>query len=207
MAIMTAALTLLNKSNELIAKDRDKLVKLNNAHLTMKQLTNALLQLWRGQQESAQNNIQSELQNKVFLLDELVENSVSACQQHFFRRNIFFAINMQGNTKLYGQFELAEILINNLLRNACQYSVNGKVTVDLNKHCLIVENDILTIDNTEKVTQPADKADITYGYGVGLFLVEKICQQQKWQLTVTSTAVLFTVQITFHNVQDKAILG
>lgn len=202
MAIMAAALTLLNKSDDIITKDRDKLTKLTKAHLKMKQLTNTLLQLWRGQQDSTQNQVGNELQNKVFLLDELVENSVLACQEHFSKRRISFAVNMQGNTRLFSHLELADILISNLLRNACQYSVNGKVNVDINNHCLFIENDILDVSDAGSVITYLDGAEVAYGYGIGLFLAEKICLQQQWQLKITSKATLFKVQVTFKDSQE-----
>jgi len=199
MAIMAAALTLLNKSDNIIAKDRDKLVKLDKAHLTMKQMTNTLLQLWRGQKNLAQN--------KVFLLDELIENSVSFCQQQFKKRNIFFDINMNGNTKLYGQLELAGILINNLLRNACQYSEDGNVSIDINNQCLLIENVIAEVNDTSSKDMNSEVSEVTYGYGLGLFLAEKICQQQQWQLKITSKAQLFSVQVTFYDAQEQATLS
>jgi len=224
MAITAAALTLLNNSDQIIAKDREKLAKLNKAHLNMKQLTNTLLQLWRGQQhlsksgskyssnQSTQSNQVNELQNKVFLLDELVENSVAVCQQQFTRRSITFSVNFQGNTKLFGQLELADILINNLLRNACQYSVDDTVRLDINNHCLLVENAISVHEDLENDLDVLDTiepeaTDDNYGYGIGLFLAETICQQQGWQLKITSKASLFAVQVTFHDVPDESSSG
>lgn len=203
MAIMAAALTLLNNSDAITAKDKNKLVKLNKAHLTMKQLTNTLLQLWRGQQElTPPTKASHALQNKVFLLDELVENSVLACKKHFSKRNICFAVNMQGNTSLFGQMELADILISNLLRNACQYSVLGKVNVEISDHTLLIENDILAVSTAEN-TLELEEAGVTYGYGVGLFLVETICQQQQWQLNIRSNAQRFTVEVIFYDAPEQ----
>ena len=197
MAITAAALTLLNKSEQLIAKDRATLAKLHRAHLTMKQLTNTILQLWRGQHPSSQNIVVNERQNKIFLLDELVEKSMQACQQQFSRRNLSFEVNIQGNTKIFSQLELADILIQNLLRNACQYSANDKVKLEINNHCLLIENSIGENNDSEKTTTNQEMSDVNYGYGVGLFMAETICQQQDWQLKITSKASVFTVQVNF----------
>jgi signal transduction histidine kinase len=202
MAIMAAALTLLNKSEKIVDSDRGKLIKLYKAHQNMKQLTNTLLQLWRREEYSAKKSIQNELQNKVFLLDELVENSVSFYQEQFSKKNISFTVNIQGKTKLFSQLELADILISNLLRNACQYSANGQVNIDINNQCLFVENYILEDFTTEEKTKIPEESDITYGYGLGLLLAEKICQQQNWLLAITSKSQLFTVQVTFHDALD-----
>jgi len=208
MAIMAAALTLLNNSDAITAKDKNTLVKLNKAHLTMKQLTNTLLQLWRGQQDLAHTKqVPHALQNKVFLLDELVENSVLACKEHFSKRKVSFAVNMQGNTRLFGQLELADILITNLLRNACQYSISGKVNVDISDRTLLIENDIAAVRAAEKKTSKLEESGVTYGYGLGLFLAETICQQQQWQLKITSNAQRFTVEVIFQDAPDQLNQG
>ena len=200
MAIMAAALTLLNSSDAITAKDKNKLVKLNKAHLTMKQLTNTLLQLWRGQQElTHQKQVTHALQNKVFLLDELVENSVLACKEHFSKRKLSFTVSMQGNTRLFGQLELADILITNLLRNACQYSMSGRINVDISDRTLLIENDIVAVSAAEKKMSQLEESGVTYGYGLGLFLAETICQQQQWQLKTTSNEQYFTVEVIFQD--------
>lgn len=203
IAIISAALTLLNKSETLSAKDKEKILKLSNAHIKMKQLTNTLLLLWREEQRfeqiSTDTNEQYIRPNKVFLMDELIELAVKNCQQQFSRRKINFVININENTRFYGQYELADILINNLLRNACQYSSDRSIKIELKENCLIIENLIAEVDvqALEK-----SKSDADYGYGLGLFLADKICQQCQWSLNITSTASLFRVKVTFNEPND-----
>lgn len=196
IAIISAALTLLNKSENINATDKGKLLKLNNAHLKMKQLTQTLLQLWRSEQSSSvvSENIdgQHQIANKVFLLDELIEQAVTSCQQQFSRKNIQFVIEMDEHMRLYGQYELANILINNLLRNACQYTADGNIKLVLKNKALMVENRIAE----NAITAISDEAtELSYGYGLGLFLAEKISQQCHWSLDITSTDQLFRVKV------------
>jgi len=208
IAIISAALTLLNKSETITAKDQDKLVKLSKAHRKMKQLTHTLLHLWRGEQgekSSIKNHI---AQNKVFLLAELIEQAVSSCQQQFIQRNINFSVSMNNEASLFSQYELAEILIQNLLCNACQYSADGIVKVHLNHHNLVVENTVNEmpegsgIAKVKPIPENTTIPKVNYGYGLGLFLAEKICQQQQWTLEMSSTEKIFTTKVTFNNEKD-----
>lgn len=196
IAIISAALTLLNSSKNINAKDKSKLIKLNNAHLKMKQLTQTLLQLWRSEQRpnvaSAKVNGQYQIANKVFLLDELIEQAVTSCQQQFSRKNIQFVIEMDEHIRFYGQYELADILIHNLLRNACQYTADGKIKLVLKNKSLLVENSIA--DNAISAIND-DTTELNYGYGLGLFLAEKICQQCHWSLELSSTDYFFRVKV------------
>lgn len=203
ISIISAASALLNKSEHITAKDSKTLLKLHTANLTMKQLTNTLLRLWQGQQHSDSGQKHSLLVNKVFLFDELVESAVASAQQQFERKNINFMVNMTENIKLLGQFELTEILVSNLIRNACQYSSNARVKVDLHSHDLLIENMIDASNNNENnvasnevLNSSTKKPD--YGYGLGLFLAEKICQQLQWQLQISSNENIFKVKVSFN---------
>jgi len=144
----------------------------------------------------------------VFLLAELIEQAVSSCQQQFIQRNINFSVSMNNEASLFSQYELAEILIQNLLCNACQYSADGIVKVHLNHHNLVVENTVNEmpegsgIAKVKPIPENTTIPKVNYGYGLGLFLAEKICQQQQWTLEMSSTEKIFTTKVTFNNEKD-----
>jgi signal transduction histidine kinase len=130
-------------------------------------------------------------------LDELIEQAVTSCQQQFSRKNIQFVIEMDEHIHLYGQYELADILINNLLRNACQYAADGKIKLTLKNKCLLIEN---SITNNVMLLSNDETTEQSYGYGLGLFLAEKICQQCEWSLDITSAENLFSIKV---NLSDR----
>ncbi|MFT5760790.1 MAG: hypothetical protein ACI9LM_005577 [Alteromonadaceae bacterium] len=78
----------------------------------------------------------------------------------------------------------------------------------INKHTLLVENDTSQAGDNELLTTSTEPSDMIYGYGygLGLFLAEKICQQQQWQLKITSKPPLFKVQVTFYDAQEQSKL-
>jgi signal transduction histidine kinase len=102
--------------------------------------------------------------------------------------------------KLFTQYEFTEILVNNLLRNACQYTTDATVKVNLFKHHFLIEN---TVENSSVLGLSdniiSDSDDYGYGYGLGLFLAEIICDQLQWQLEITSQKNTFSVKVMFDN--------
>jgi len=59
----------------------------------------------------------------------------------------------------------------------------------------------LIADNA--ITAISDEAtELNYGYGLGLFLAEKICQQCQWSLDISSTAQLFRVKVGLNDVNE-----
>ncbi|GEK10280.1 ATP-binding protein [Pseudoalteromonas peptidolytica] len=67
----------------------------------------------------------------------------------------------------------AKIVIGNLIRNAMQHTFCG--TIEIHQH-----QDLITIKKTESIDNLAPQID-TLGYGLGLKLVEQLCQQLNWQ--------------------------
>lgn len=207
IAIISAAVTLLKKSDKLLPKDIAKLDKLNNANLSMKQLSHTLLQLWRGQKSigNSEHQTQPLVDKKIFLLDELIEQAITHCQQQFKRKNIVIELIIHEPIKLLAQYEFTEILINNLLRNACQYTTDARVKATLFKHYFLIENSVENShlsDQSDNTPPERDEYDHGYGYGLGLFLAEKICQQMQWQLKITSPKQKFSVKVMFDNIVE-----
>ncbi len=93
------------------------------------------------------------------------------------------------------------------MRNGSQYSVDDIIKVELRHHCLQIENRVADAIGSATATDGVDMSEVDYGYGLGLFLANKICQQQRWQLDVTSTAQLFTVKVNFNSIEERPILG
>jgi len=184
IATISAALSLLNKSNNLNNKELKVLEKLTKANRNMKQLTNTLLQLWRRQENTSQNYSQ----DKLFLLDELIEQAIAECQLQFSNHSFHFNIDVEDNIQLFSQYELVKIIISNLIRNACQYSSDGVINIRL-------QNLNLTISNTFNTAEHKHHQSINYGFGLGLYLVEKICQQQHWKIDIVSSDQTFNVAI------------
>jgi signal transduction histidine kinase len=68
---------------------------------------------------------------------------------------------------------LLEIALGNLVRNAFQYTMRGKVTV-------VVHSDRVSVIDSGPGMDSCGK-----GMGLGLTIVERICETMNWQFTIS----------------------
>ncbi len=206
IAIINAATTLLEKRGSLSDKDAKTLAKLSKANGNMKKLANTLLQLWRKQE--------SNLAKSIVNLQTAVDSAIDACQQSMATDTSFIFEHgktnqdVQANTRKNTQTtiktypELMEITLQNILRNACQYSANNKVIISINTYELTVRNtiDIHLLGGTAD-NSIAENSNMypDYGFGLGLYLVENICVQQNWKLKIDKSNSEFCLSINFSN--------
>ena len=87
--------------------------------------------------------------------------------------------------------KLLKMVLENLVRNAFQYTHNGEILIKATQEGIEVINTCLK----EDVQYQAPQDD--YGYGVGLYLVEKICEQKDWKMTVKQSDEHFQVAMRF----------
>lgn len=195
ITIINAATTVLEKRGTLSDKDAKVLAKLTKANANMKKLTNTLLQLWR-KQESNLAKEQVDLQQALTLAIENCKQTIDA--------DITFVINNEQikrdntQTTIEAYSALVDIALQNILRNACQYSVNNKVILSLDEHKVTVKNaiDRHPDEASPNNIQPND-AYPEYGFGLGLYLVENICRLQHWHLAIDQSNTEFNVRVNF----------
>jgi len=179
ISIISAACALLDKRNELSEKDKKALIKLSCANNNMKRLTDTLLQLWRNQPASGQIT-------ELSLADILIEE-VNTSQLD---RSIV-EITHNNHQVFDGHKTQVSIVISNLLRNAYQYRNLGIINIKIEASVLTVSNQF---DNKEHTHDNED-----FGFGIGLYLVKKICTQNKWLIQTDTTESIFSVKIQFKN--------
>lgn len=181
ISVIAAAAALLQKRNELTEKDRDIVKKLVKANKNMGLMTKTLMQVWRKQsRETAAHS--------VFLADKI--KSIASENVELFAQQVDFEFEIILREEQMLDITLVELTLGNLLRNASQYSADGKVT------CLVDGNKV-TVSNLYDSTQQHEESH--YGYGFGLYLVSKICEQESWVLDVTTEHQMFSVSLVFNS--------
>ncbi len=81
------------------------------------------------------------------------------------------------------------VVLGNLLRNACNYTPDGKVVVVIDKTSVSVRDTGAGIDEESlaRVQQPFERGtDQGSGYGLGLDIVRRLCERYRWELSIQS---------------------
>jgi K+-sensing histidine kinase KdpD len=103
--------------------------------------------------------------------------------------SISFDIKVKSTQTLLLDVTLVKIVMSNLLRNAGQYSADGRVLVEIDK-------DRVFVANQYSVNQYQTHEPQQYGFGFGLYLIETICEQQCWAIEVKTETGCFSVGIS-----------
>ena len=183
LAITKASLEIINKQNPNLPQGIcKKLEKIEQSNNNMCSLSDSLLHLW------------SEKSIQLAYNDTDIGKIVSkSCQQyqHFIKdKNIDLELPYT-TVEVKAPSSLLEIIIVNLIKNAFQYTERGTVTVNYDSSLISVAN---CVDSDQSLRLTSSEK-MQYGYGVGLFIVESICQKLHWRLETSHIDNQFIAKI------------
>ena len=72
--------------------------------------------------------------------------------------------------------ELTEVVLTNLVRNAFQHGGSGDINITLTEHQFEVTNRL----DDENLTNDSEQQT---SFGIGLELIDRVCQNQGWRFT------------------------
>ncbi|MAD88487.1 MAG: hypothetical protein CMK64_02185 [Pseudoalteromonas sp.] len=183
--------------NVLSESKEEKIITENNfdtvakAVANINQITSILLALARS--ESSQTevvNLTAELES---LIIKQFDFLLAQADKH-----LELTLNFDGDVKVTCNQNLVNILMLNLLSNMVRHASGANAFITLNKRQLIFENH--TQQNT--INSPLAsgvKGKQSEGLGHGLNLIQRICEQSNWQLSIEQPPGYFIAQINFAN--------
>ncbi len=132
--------------------------------------------------------------------DKVVHQSIALLREHFERKKIKIATQIDDNITVKGNSSLIEILINNLLLNAIRYTLEeGEIIVTLSNQSFQVANSGAKSLDKELIFKRFVKFSNgnKSGSGLGLSIVQKIVDFQQWRITYhfENKKHIFTVKI------------
>jgi signal transduction histidine kinase len=119
-------------------------------------------------------------------LTHLIEREIERCQQLVVGKPVQIRFDHVAEVWIHARMELAGVAIGNLLRNACQYTEQGVVTVMLSPSQLIIEDNGPGIpDNVrerlfERFVRGGEQKQV--GSGLGLAIVKRVSDHLGWQV-------------------------
>ncbi len=153
---------------KLAEKDRKyaaSIARVNRAALNMQHITETLL--WLSSEDERQ------LEVGVVSMGSLIESLIE--DNHYLLEDKVIQIQPNISTQeLRIEIIPCQLIINNILRNAFQYTQKGIIKIDYSNQCLVIENNCES-PNAQQLTSS------DYGYGLGLQLVERIVSKMRWQ--------------------------
>ena len=174
IAIIKANLEIFEKL-DLTDSAKGPLIRLERANANMQLITETLLWLAR-QNDSIPAQVTINLPN---LLMQLID------EQNYLIQGEDVEVLTQFDPNEVSHLPLSPLMIvlNNLIRNAFQYTQHGWIKISFSDNCILIENH----DTQNLLKQSAE------GFGLGLELTQRICKKLDWKLTV--------------NFQDKGVLA
>lgn len=181
LAIVQASLDTLNLQSE--SAENPVVQRALRASANMRRLSAALLWLAR---ESERPIDKSEV-----WVSELCNQIIDDHRYLLSNRDVDIRLNINVDS-LEIEADLFAIVIANLLRNAFQYSTDGPIELQIAGNGLVISNPI---------NRKANDDTMGSSFGLGLQLVQRICQKLQWQFSFDKTETTVLVIIDWSDIK------
>ncbi|MCP4756419.1 MAG: HAMP domain-containing histidine kinase [Proteobacteria bacterium] len=97
------------------------------------------------------------------------------------------------------------IAVSNLVRNACQFTTQGEITIRLKEDRVEISDTGIGIaeEDLDKVTEPNMRGRNSSGFGFGLDMVKRLCDRFGWRLEIESGTDRGTVARLIFSQEEK----
>ena len=182
ITVIRMSADLLAAKGGLAAEDIKLVDRIQRACRDMQELIDAFLVLSREQGEG--------LRTEAVDVGDLVAQELEGVQELAEKKGIAIELECDNGPSLNANRRVVSILVSNLIRNAVNYTDRGKVVVRVGAR------QVQVIDSGRGISE--EKLASIYkphvrgseqsrsGYGVGLAIVKRLCEQNGWQVSLTS---------------------
>jgi signal transduction histidine kinase len=179
LSIISSATELLLEEPELSSGARERLLRIRRAVGQMQSLIEALLFLARGDTVAAP---------QLCSLDQIVRESVDVISPGAAAKSLAVATQIEP-VLVNGAPIMVACVVNNLLLNAVNFTQQGSISVQLSSGELIVKDTGIGIppEDLSRIFERRYRGAHSRGLGLGLYLVNRICQRLNWKIEALST--------------------
>lgn len=118
----------------------------------------------------------------------LIQQEMERCQPLLEGKDVHMTLDAPNEVHVYGRPELVSNAIGNLIRNACQFTERGAVTIRLEPQQVVVEDTGMGIPQAikERVFERFVRAnpETTIGSGLGLAIVRRVAEHLGWAVSL-----------------------
>ena len=180
--------TVIKGAVELLRKQLDSaegslvrpLYRIHRQVTNMENIIEALL--WLSREEISSDLVQT------FSVLSLVRDTIDETRQIIADKSIEINLVAEGDPILNAPGSLFKIALTNLIQNAVRYAYNGQITVSVRDDRVLVSDTGAGIDSSklENIMQPHVRLIGSKGFGLGLSIVQRLCNRLGWQLKIES---------------------
>lgn len=187
ITVIMGALEILQQS-ELSAADAAVVERVRLATLDMKTTIEMFLCLARENDDG--------VYDEQFLVLPLVNRAIDQQRHLLGGKCVDLAIDDLAEPRVCGHPQAFSIAVSNLVRNALEHTLTGKspITIRVREHELLVTNQV-SGDIDER--QAPNDASASQGYGLGLGIVQRLCERNGWSFSLHASEERVTARLAW----------
>lgn len=168
------------------AEQHQRLEQIQHSSRQMNQLISTLLAMSREQHLGQTENIK---------LAGLVEQLILNLSPLLDGKNIELELQVAPDLQLQLNPVLLQMVLTNLLQNAFLHSAPGTISISADSQQLLIQNPLRDEDQPTELTALFAKGRQSTGYGLGLGIVQRLCQQTGLELQLHRVEQRLTVSL------------
>jgi signal transduction histidine kinase len=203
LAIIKGATELLLADPHMDQKNQYRVARIGRAVAEMGEISGALLALAR-EQESPDS------QPRECDVEAVASELVARYGELFRAKPIEVGLTAKARPRVKADRAVLAMVLGNLLRNALSFTDAGGVEVILESEGVRVEDtgQGIPVNDSDQLFRPYVRSSDSAGAGLGLSLVQRLCERQGWQVSLANRAEGGTVaRLQFSSTAQPAVAG
>jgi len=132
---------------------------------------------------------ESRLPREAIIINDLVTERIEQVRRALANDAVVVSLEADSLVQLQAPPKVLAIIIDNLVRNAINYTEKGAVVVSIHADGLMVSDNGPGMDEElqQRVFEPFERGESTAsGFGLGLTIVKRLCDRFGWTITIDS---------------------
>ena len=181
LAVISGASELLLSDETVDERNRARIARIGRAVAEMNEMTGALLALAREQDAVSAPSSACDVAS---LAAELVDRY----RELFRTKPVELVLDIQAQPQIQAERAALSMVLGNLLRNALSFTSEGVVRVCVLPSAVEVHDTGKGIGDIDvaRLFQPYVRGDDSHGAGLGLSLVQRLCERHDWRVTLAN---------------------